>query len=450
MAGRAGSGRRALRAVCTALLTAVGAAIVPSPAAAQARVPAASAPPTRGTPASLVVRLGDRARTVPAVAHPAGGLALRADLLAEALGGQLLRDAQRPGRYRLEVGVAGVDLEPGTAFAVVAGDTLPLTADVFRQGGEVYVPLSVASDLLPRLGTGVLFDADQLEIRRFAPVVAGARAPAPAPARRPVAAPASPGTRAEPDRTAVRLPASRPGGRQRVVVVDAGHGGPDNGMSGPIGGGPKVFEKHITLAVSKQLRRALEERGVKVVMTRTTDTLIALSDRGRIANEAKGDLFVSIHVNAANPRWQNPGGARGFETYFLAEAKTEDERRVAAMENEAVRFETDVDVNRDDPLGFIMRDMAQNEHLRESARLAQLVQTGMRQVHPGPNRGVKQAGFRVLVTAFMPAVLVEIGFGTNPSEAAYMSSPQRQAELADKIADAVVRYLAEYERKVSG
>jgi N-acetylmuramoyl-L-alanine amidase len=246
------------------------------------------------------------------------------------------------------------------------------------------------------------------------------------------------------------VPETRSSNRQHVVVVDAGHGGPDNGMSGPIGSGAKVYEKNITLAVSRQLRRALEARGVKVIMTRTTDTLIALSDRGKIANEAKGDLFVSIHVNAANPRWQNPGGARGFETYFLAEAKTEDERRVAAMENEAVRFETTVDVNRDDPLGFIMRDMAQNEHLRESARLAQLVQSGMREVHPGPNRGVKQAGFRVLVTAFMPAVLVEIGFGTNRSEAAYMTTPERQAELAERLADAIERYLAEYERKVNG
>ncbi|MFO0229954.1 N-acetylmuramoyl-L-alanine amidase, partial [Gemmatimonas sp.] len=71
-------------------------------------------------------------------------------------------------------------------------------------------------------------------------------------------------------------------------------------------------------------------------------------------------------------------------------------------------------------------------------------------VHPGPNRGVKQAGFRVLVTAFMPAVLVEIGFGTNRNEAAYMTASERQAELASRIADAVVRYLAEYERKVGG
>ena len=140
-------------------------------------------------------------------------------------------------------------------------------------------------------------------------------------------------------------------------------------MSGPIGGGPRIYEKHVTLAVSKQLQRALEARGVRVVMTRTADTLIGLYDRGPIANAAKGDLFVSIHVNAANPGWKNPGAARGFETYFLAEAKTEDERRVAAMENEAVKFETKADVSGDDPLGFIMRDMAQNEHLRESMQL---------------------------------------------------------------------------------
>jgi N-acetylmuramoyl-L-alanine amidase len=233
------------------------------------------------------------------------------------------------------------------------------------------------------------------------------------------------------------------------VVVDAGHGGPDNGMSGPIGGGPRIYEKHVTLAVSKQLQRVLEARGVRVVMTRTADTLIGLYDRGPIANAAKGDVFVSIHVNAANPRWKNPGTARGFETYFLAEAKTEDERRVAAMENEVVKFETKADVSGDDPLGFIMRDMAQNEHLRESMQLASLIQGAMRSVHPGPNRGVKQAGLAVLVTAFMPAVLVEIGFGTNPAEASYISNSQRQAELAERLADAIERYLAEYERKVS-
>jgi N-acetylmuramoyl-L-alanine amidase len=94
--------------------------------------------------------------------------------------------------------------------------------------------------------------------------------------------------------------------------------------------------------------------------------------------------------------------------------------------------------------------MAQNEHLRESARLAELIQDGMRAVHPGPDRGVKQAGFRVLVTAFMPAVLVEIGFGTNPAEAQWMTDRSSQRELVSRIADAIVTYLEQYERKVGG
>jgi len=333
---------------------------------------------------------------------------------------------------------------------VAAGDTMPLRAGVFRRGGQLYVPLALATELLPRLGAGVMFDPDKAELRRFSTVTAARRSPT-LRASVPRADTRRPSTRTAPTDNVRSAPAARSASlRQRVVVVDAGHGGPDNGMSGPIGVPKKIYEKNITLAFAKELRAALEQREIQVVMTRTADTLIALGDRGRIANQAKADLFLSVHVNAANPRWTNPGGARGFETYFLAEAKTEDERRVAAMENEAIRFETDADVTRDDPLGFIMRDMAQNEHLRESGRLAELLQAGMKQVHPGPSRGVKQAGFRVLVTAFMPAVLVEIGFGTNKLEAQYMTDTDRQRELASTLADAVVRYLEQYERKVGG
>ncbi len=395
----------------------------------------------------LVVRAGDRLQSVPTMRHPDGGIAVRADALAEALGGQLVTQATGSGRYRLDVGTTGVAIEAGSALVVVADDTIPLRAGVFRRGGQLYVPLALATELLPRLGAGVLFDPDKPELRRFSTGTTPRRTPAPRPR---ADSPRPTGTSAPADNVRSAPANRRASLRQRIVVVDAGHGGPDNGMSGPIGAPRKVYEKNITLAFAKELRAALTQREIQVVMTRTTDTLIALGDRGRIANQAKADLFLSVHVNAANPRWNNPGGARGFETYFLAEAKTEDERRVAAMENEAIRFETDADVTRDDPLGFIMRDMAQNEHLRESGRLAELLQAGMKQVHPGPSRGVKQAGFRVLVTAFMPAVLVEIGFGTNKLEAQYMTDTERQRELASTLADAVVRYLEQYERKVGG
>ncbi|MBM4194644.1 MAG: N-acetylmuramoyl-L-alanine amidase [Gemmatimonadetes bacterium] len=248
---------------------------------------------------------------------------------------------------------------------------------------------------------------------------------------------------------ATRAAAAAP--RQRLVVIDAGHGGTDPGTSGLTTDRRRIYEKHITLQVARRLAARLEGQGVKTLMTRDRDTLIALADRGRIANRANADVFISIHVNAPGSAWKNKGSARGFETYFLAEAKTEDERRVAAMENDAVRFEADLPTAaEDDALSFMLNDMAQNEHLRESSDLAATIQAGMRRTHPGPSRGVKQAGFRVLVTSFRPAVLVEIGFGSNVDEATYMASAAGQDQIAASIAVATVDYLARYERRVSG
>jgi N-acetylmuramoyl-L-alanine amidase len=238
--------------------------------------------------------------------------------------------------------------------------------------------------------------------------------------------------------------------RARLVVIDAGHGGPDNGMSGVSSGGMRVYEKDITLAVALKVADELRAQGVTVYLTRSRDTLIALSDRGRIANTRHADLFVSIHVNAANPRWKDAATSRGFETYFLAEAKTEDESRVERMENEAVKFETGANAPRGDPLSFIINDMAQNEHLRESSDLAGEVQRRLRTMHPGTDRGVKQANFAVLRGSFMPAILVEVGFGTNRQEATYLTTAERQLDLARAISSATVEYLARYERRVGG
>ncbi len=248
--------------------------------------------------------------------------------------------------------------------------------------------------------------------------------------------------------TASAAKAHAPNHRAPRVVVDAGHGGRDPGA--PMRSGSGLREKDITLQVALKLGEELRSRGVDVVYTRTTDTLIALDDRGPIANQADGDVFISIHVNAANPHWKDPAAARGFETYFLAAAKTEDARRVEEMENEAVRFEAESDVKEGDPLSFILSDMMQNEHLRESSDLADVVQRHLRQVHPGPSRGVKQAGFRVLIGAFMPAVLVELGFGTNVTDAEFLTSPARQRSMARAVADATMEYLGRYQRRVGG
>lgn len=238
--------------------------------------------------------------------------------------------------------------------------------------------------------------------------------------------------------------AARPARNRPRVVIDAGHGGRDPGglMRG------SMSEKDVALQVALKVGDVLRAGGVDVVFTRTTDTLVALDDRGRIANQAQGDVFISIHVNAANPRWRDPAAARGFETYFLAEARTDDARRVEQMENEVVRFESSEKVASNDALSFILSDMKQNEHLRESSDLAEIVQRHLHGVHPGPNRGVKQASFRVLVSAFMPAVLVELGFGTNAEEAAFMAEPVKQRAMARAISEATTEYLERHQRRV--
>jgi N-acetylmuramoyl-L-alanine amidase len=351
----------------------------------------------------------------------------------------------------LIVNGVGIEVEEGNHFAKVGDQTYQLTVAPEVRRGALYVPLQLVAEIVPRLVTNLVWDPERFELRAFSSVQKFAsRDAAAAPVRSsPRRSGPADDDRLERSSAPVRSAVSGSLHSRRLVVVDAGHGGPDGGMHGPLGGGPEVLEKNITLNVAKRVGAALGERGIDVKYTRTTDTLIALSDRGRIANDSHADLFVSIHVNAANPGWKDPGGARGFETYFLAEAKTEDARRVERMENEVVKFESGPSARAGDPLNFIINDMAQNEHLREANELADLIQRRMSQVHPGPSRGVKQAGFRVLVTAFMPAVLVEIGFGTNPAEAAYLTSPAKMDELAGAISDAVLEYLKGYERRVA-
>lgn len=236
--------------------------------------------------------------------------------------------------------------------------------------------------------------------------------------------------------------------RRRVIAIDAGHGGVDVGMSGPMKGARFLREKDVTLAIARDLKAELERKGYSIVMTRDHDTLIALGDRGQIAGRAGADIFVSIHVNAANPAWPHGETSRGFETYFLAEARTEDEARIARMENSSVRFETSAKAGRGDPVSNILTDLAQNEHLRESSQMAELVQQAMGRVHPSVSRGVKQAPYMVLATSYMPAILVETGFGSNRDEARFLTSAAGQQRLARAIADGLDQYMARYERRV--
>jgi N-acetylmuramoyl-L-alanine amidase len=137
----------------------------------------------------------------------------------------------------------------------------------------------------------------------------------------------------------------------------------------------------------------------------------------------------------------------GFETYILGEAKTEDAERVAQMENEAIRFEQSTSEASSSGLDFILKDLQINEHLRESARVAELMQQHVSEVHSGADKGVKQGNFMVLNTAQRPAVLFEMGYSTNRGDARMMTEPSAQRRLARAIAGAILTYLAEYERR---
>ncbi len=376
---------------------------------------------------AITVRERDRVTSVPIVFTRYGRM-LRGDQVATPLGARLTRTDR--DHFVLDVDGARIELTVGLPSVRIGSEIVPVSASPMERSGLVYVPIAIVTDVIPRFVPGYAFNQTRWEITRFRPQVAAL--PNTSLSRTPPSV-ASPG----------RL--ARPRGAKWIVVVDAGHGGTDRGMKGPIGASRKIEEADITLAVARRVRDSLTARGVKVVMTRSTDTLIALSDRGRIANRAEADLFVSIHVNAANPRWRNPRGARGFETYFLSEAKTDDERRVAEMENDAAKYDVTTDADPGDAFSYLLSDMRQNENLRESSDLAEVIQRGLASVHPGPERGVKQAGFRVLVTAHMPAVLVELGFGTNAPESQYLASVLGQQRLAGAIAASTLRYLGQYE-----
>jgi len=399
-------------------------------------------------PTFVVIRDGSVTTSVPVTIND-GQPSVRADALMRAMKGMLITGTNL--HYTLALPRVRMDLIDGIPFAKLDSLTVPLSRAPQVHGGQLYLPFQFVSDVIPRYGGGYAYDVALGELRTFAAnVLIRAAAPSGSEASPVVGRAQAQVLTDTPPTPAVRTrPPPRPSAR-KVVVIDAGHGGPDRGMSGPIGSPVWFTEKDVVLSVAKKLEAVLRARGFDVLMTRTTDTLIALSDRGRIANSKHGDVFISIHCNAPGSNTAKGARERGFETYFLAEAKTEDERRVQDMENESVKFETGANAPKGDPLNFIITDMAQNEHLRESSDLAETIQQGLIDVHPGPNRGVQQANFAVLRGSYMPAVLVEIGFGSNQSEATYLSDQANQRALARSIAESVIAYLAHYDSRIGG
>ena len=235
----------------------------------------------------------------------------------------------------------------------------------------------------------------------------------------------------------------RVGGERRTltinrIVLDPGHGGKDNGKAG----GSGILEKDVNLVIAEKTRDILEsELGIEVVLTREDDRLLTLTRRTEIANEADGDLFVSIHCNS----WFS-SEAGGFEAYFLSPARTDWDRAVAMAENAV-----DGDVGDSGTIAgtgdidFILWDMVQSEYLNESSHFAELTQKAMSERLGIRNRGVKQANFTVLQGARMPAVLIETAFLSNPEEEAMLIDDDFQQRVAEGIVEAVRRLQERYQ-----
>ncbi|MDX1639667.1 MAG: N-acetylmuramoyl-L-alanine amidase [Balneolaceae bacterium] len=225
-----------------------------------------------------------------------------------------------------------------------------------------------------------------------------------------------------------------------VVVIDPGHGGHDPGAIGYRG----TKEKDVVLDVARKVGGYIEEYmpEVEVVYTRKDDSFVGLEERGQIANKAEGDLFVSIHCNVFSNR-----NAKGTEVYFLGLHRSQAAFEVMKKENSVIRFEEGP--NKSEELteeDLLIYELANSGYMATSEKLAGMLEHQFDERAQRRSRGVKQAGFIVLYHASMPAILVETGFISNPSEQRYLTSDYGQSIIASAIFRAIRNYKLEYEK----
>ncbi|MGD9202049.1 MAG: N-acetylmuramoyl-L-alanine amidase [Chitinispirillia bacterium] len=229
----------------------------------------------------------------------------------------------------------------------------------------------------------------------------------------------------------------------KTIVIDPGHGGMDPGAVGA----DKVAEKNVVLAIGLALRNELKkDTTLKVYMTRSTDIFIPLGERTKIANEKKADLFISIHTNSIGGPLSRKSDINGYKIYFLSQAKNEEDKLVAMRENSVIELEKEVP--KKDLLQNILIEMANNEFLTESQELSILIaesfKASLKKVKP-LHKGVGQANFWVLNGAYMPSVLIETCFISNPAEEKLLNSKKYQKKIALAIKDAILKFKEKYE-----
>jgi len=227
-----------------------------------------------------------------------------------------------------------------------------------------------------------------------------------------------------------------------VVVIDPGHGGTQEGASGPEG----LIEKNLALTIAKKVKAALErELKATVILTRDKDALVHLSERVTLANKKRPELFISIHANSM-PTAQQRRLNQGIETYFLsAAASGEDAKKVAARENAEAGGQPKGQAG--DTLSFILADLQRSETHVDSSRLAYSIHEALITETGAQDRGVQQAPFYVLMGLEAPAVLVEVGFVSHPEEAKHLADAEYQGKLARAITRGVRQFLQQLEAR---
>lgn len=235
--------------------------------------------------------------------------------------------------------------------------------------------------------------------------------------------------------TSFSFPNQDPTPRKLVVVLDAGHGGRDPGNRGN-----GYYEKDIALNIVLEIGKELEKLpDVEVLYTRKTDVFVTLAGRAAVANEAKADLFISVHSNSHSSQ------ASGTETFVLGLRRNEDNMEIAKRENQVIYLEEDYEItysgfDPDSPESHIGMTLMQEEYLDQSILLADYIQKNFTNDLNRKNRGVKQDVFLVLRETYMPSVLVETGFLTNNAEGAYLNSKRGQNDMSRAIVKAINSY----------
>ena len=229
-----------------------------------------------------------------------------------------------------------------------------------------------------------------------------------------------------------------------AIVLDAGHGGKDPGSIGPTG----LKEKDIALDIVKRIGRLLEKKlRVNVVYTRDEDVFVSLEERGKIANRNEGKLFISIHLND----FPKNRKVNGFEVYILRPGKTESAIRVAERENSVLRFEEKESAERYIKFAnekLILASLAQAAFMHESEDFAGILVKELQKKISSPSRGVKQAGFYVLVGASMPHAYIEAGFISNRKEEKNLKSSKHRQKIAEAIYEGIRKFKRKYEQLI--